>query len=413
MKKIKVLAVAGVFTASLAATAFAEMADVKIGGEIRVRAENVKTEGSTGRGQYLQRTRVNVDAKVNETTKAYIQLQDSRTWGSDGTTTGLGTANENEAVDVSQAYFQLDKLADQPLSVRVGRQALSYGDQRLVGGLEWSNFARRFDALKLMYNTEAFSVDLWTAKLVEAGTGTASADTDFNGLYLTVKTVPNNTIDVYALQNKTDKYSSSVIATSPNEQDIMTYGVRVAGKVADLDYGVEYALQSGDNTANVDQESSAYAVKAGYTIPAVMGLRVGAEYDFASGDPDTVANSDGKNENFQNLYPTNHYLYGYTDDVTWSNIKATSVNVSAKPMADLSVAAEYWMYTEAEKIGAGDDAGTEMNLIAKYKLNPNVALEAAYVSRTAGDDATKDYFGNAIAKDKSSAFTYLQASVTF
>lgn len=410
MKKIKVLAIAGVFTASLAGAAFAEMADVKIGGEIRVRAENVKTDGATGDGQYLQRTRLNVDAKVNETTKAYIQLQDSRQWGSDGTATGLGTANENEAVDVSQAYFQLDKLADQPLSLRVGRQALSYGDQRLVGGLEWSNFARRFDALKLIYNTDAFSVDLWTAKVVEA-TPTTSADNDFNGIYATVKSIPNNTIDLYLLQDKAGEFA----ATNP-KRDVLTYGVRVAGKAADLDYGVEFALQTGDNSATVDQESSAYAIKAGYTIPAVMGLRIGAEYDFASGNDTGTAT---KNEAFQNLYPTNHYLYGFNDDTTWSNIKATSLNVNAKPAKDLSVAAEYWMYTLAEKNAAGkDDNGTELNLLAKYALNANVKLEAAYVLRTAGDVAARDYFTAStaaanIAADKTSTFTYLQASVTF
>lgn len=404
MKKIKVLAIAGIFTASLAATAFAEMADVKIGGEIRVRAENVKTDGASGDGQYLQRTRINVDAKVNETTKAYIQLQDSRTWGSDGTTTGLGTANENEAVDVSQAYFQLDKLADQPLSLRVGRQALSYGDQRLVGGLEWSNFARRFDALKLVYNTDAFSVDLWTAKVVEA-IPASDADRDFNGIYATVKSVPNNTIDLYLLQDKAGKN-----AAAPADRDVLTYGLRVAGKAADLDYTGEFALQTGDNSAGVDQESSAYALKAGYTIPAVMGLRIGAEYDFASGDDAGTENKD-----FQNLYPTNHYLYGYNDDITWKNIQAMSLNVSVKPADNLSVAAEYWAYTEAEKVGTGDDAGTELNLLAKYTLNANVKLEAAYVMRTAGDDATADYLGTAgaIAKDDSSTFTYLQANVTF
>ena len=235
MKKIKVLAIAGVFTASLAGAAFAEMADVKIGGEIRVRAQSVDTEKGSTSKQYLQRTRVNVDAKVNETTKAYISLQDSRTWGTEASTASTGSEAAESSVDVSQAYFQLDKLADQPLSLRVGRQALAYGEHRLVGSFEWSNNARRFDALKLMYNTDAFSVDLWTAKYVEAN-ASSGYDKDFNGIYATVKSVPNNAIDLYLLQDKAGE--------SAGEMNILTYGVRVAGKVAGLDYAGEFDLRS-------------------------------------------------------------------------------------------------------------------------------------------------------------------------
>ena len=181
MKKISALAVAGVFVASLAGTAFAEMADVKIGGEIRVRhveQNNYDLDSDAGDASNTtsQRTRVNVDAKVNETTKAFISLQDTRIWGSEvdgvdaGTTNTDETANENDhAVDISQAYVQLDKLAGQPLSLKLGRQALAYGDQRLIGAFEWSDNARRFDALKLMYNTDAVNIDFFMANLKEAG----------------------------------------------------------------------------------------------------------------------------------------------------------------------------------------------------------------------------------------------------
>lgn len=439
MRKISALAMAGVFAASLAGTAFAEMTDLKVSGEVRVRGESVTTDNTTpsNRSAYLQRTRLNVDAKANETTKAFIQLQDSRTWGGEslGDTNGDGIVDNNELtgttgktgmVDVSQAYVQLDQLFEQPLSIKIGRQAMVYGDQRLIGAFEWSNNARRFDAIKLMYNTDAVSVDLWTAKVSE-GTTTSSTtggdtDRDFTGLYVTVKTIPNNTIDVYALQDAAGADATNSLAAAAAQTDkarnVMTYGVRLNGKVADLDYTGEFALQSGDfgtiaaTGVKKTQEASAYALKAGYTIPQAIGLRIGAEYDYASGDKTSTTD---KTEAFQNLYPTNHPLYGYTDDVNWTNTKSLSVNLSAKPVKDLYVGLEYWMYSLAEQTAAGkDDNGTEINLLARYALNANVKLEAAYVARKAGSDiAAKDYSGRVIAKGDGSTFTYLQANVTF
>jgi hypothetical protein len=414
MKRVLILTVFAILAASVS---LAEMTDVRIGGEIRVRGEKV-TSGADGikdQGRVPQRLRVNLNARMNETTKGYVSLQDSRIWGKEEDTADTG--DEKEAVDVSQAWFQLDQVAGQPVSVRVGRQALEYGDQRLVGSFEWSNNARRFDALKLVHSTETYSIDLWTAKVVEKtvdapGDNTADDDLDFRGLYVTVKTVPNNIVDLYLLEDKNDA----------TERDVLTYGLRLEGRLARLDYTGEVAKQTGDFDADSDQDALAYAVKAGYTFPGKLGLRIGAEYAFATGD-DRV---DNKEESFQNLYPENHYLYGLTDDIDWSNISAWSVNAGAKPAKDLWIGAEYWVYRRAEDVqavdkggadvaGKGtDDAGTEMNLTARYTLNPNVKLEAAWVRRTNGDaKGTEDYYGRQMGKDKSADFAYIMANVTF
>ena len=38
-----------------------------------------------------------------------------------------------------------------PVTLKVGRQELSYGDERLVGAFDWNNIGRVFDAAKLRY----------------------------------------------------------------------------------------------------------------------------------------------------------------------------------------------------------------------------------------------------------------------
>ena len=49
-------------------------------------------------------------------------------------------------------------------SVKAGRFEMIYGDQRLVGGFEWHNQARSFDAAKLIYKGDSFDLDIWTSK---------------------------------------------------------------------------------------------------------------------------------------------------------------------------------------------------------------------------------------------------------
>lgn len=421
MKKSLSLLLSTLFVFVLSASAFAinaeipsdtqavvakSPAQVTVSGEIRVRLEDASTgtKGIQSREVILQRTRLNIAADVVKNTKVFISLQDSRSWGEEATT--ISTGNEGQSVDLSQGYFQIDKLGGQPLSLKVGRQLLAYGDQRLIGHLEWANSGRRFDAVKLMYDTKAFSLDFWSAKVGEPGASSVAAtaandkDSCFRGLYATVKTIPSNTLDLYLLQDKNDL----------TKRDVYTYGARIAGKVSSFDYAGELALQTGDNALNVSQDSHAYALKAGYTIPSAMNLRIGAEYDYATGNKGDATAT----EAFQNLYPTNHYLYGFTDDIGWSNISAFSVSLSIKPTKDLWLGAEYWDYNLAQANAAGKkDRGTEFNVMARYSVNSNVKLEATWARRTAGSAGASDYYARAMADGDASDLVYLQALVNF
>jgi len=419
MKRGWLIALATIILAGgIVSTSYAE---VKLGGELRVRGVTVDNkEGAatyTSGGFFEQRTRINVDASVDENAKVFVQVQDSRKWGSEASTidTGLsttctipdtgGTCTDTKGVDLSQGYVEIGKLFGQPLSVRLGRQAMAYGEHRLIGALEWSNNARRFDALKFTYKHDAVDVDVFTAKLSETG-GVFGDDSNLNGLYASLKVVPKNAVDVYLL-NKT---------IGASDTNFHTIGARVKGAVAEVnvDYNAEVAIQTGDVTEDVKQQASAFAVRAGYTLPDVMGLRVGVEYDNASGDDD---GTDDTVKTFDELYPTGHYLWGFTDDIKWQNVNAISVNASLKPMDNLTVALEYWIYKANEEDTDGnDDRGTEINIKANHDLSKNIACEAAYVMRANGDygAGTASYGGfGSIPDDESSTFGYFMINVKF
>ncbi len=392
-------------TASLVAgmvgTSFAE---VKLsGGELRLRGimvDNGDAATPMDGGFFEQRTRLNAEASVDENTKVFVQIQDSRKWGAETNTISTGT--ENEALDISQAYVDLANIANSPVSLRIGRQIMAYGEHRLIGSLEWSNNSRRFDAIKGSVKAgDAADIDFWTAKLGETGEDWGN-DTNLNGIYAMLKMVPDHAIDVYILQK----------IVGSTETNFYTAGARVKGDMKNigLDYAAEIATQFGDANDTDSMSATAYAARVGYTIPAALNLRIGVEIDGATGDD---ADTDDV-EAFDNLYPTNHYLYGYTDDVNWTNMGAIGGSLSIKPMDNLMVSAEYWMYKLDQKVGGDDDNGSEINAKVNYAMSKNVNLEAAYVIRDAGDFSAASYGGyGAIPADESATFGYLMLNVKF
>src|SRR3990172_8302408 len=298
-------------------------ADVKVsGGELRLRGIMVdNSDGVAGAlnrdgGFFEQRTRLNVDATADDA-KVFVQVQDSRICGDQTSTITTGT--EQEALDISQAYFDLSNVANKPISLRIGRQAMAYGEHRLIGSLEWSNSSRIIDAIKLTYKHNAADIDVFTAKIIDVGADWGN-DQNLSGIYASLKNVPQvSNLDLYLLHSVNEGLADA---------NFYTLGGRVKGAVSNIniDYNAEIAIQSGDASASADKSANAYAVRAGYTIPNVLGgLRIGVEYDAATGDSGGAAGSagaaaDGEDEAFSNLYPTNHYLYGYTDDVNWTNM---------------------------------------------------------------------------------------------
>ena len=391
-------------------------ADVKIsGGELRLRGIMVDNSESTAAlkdgGFFEQRTRLNVDATADDA-KVFLQVQDSRMWGAETNTTSTGT--EDEAIDISQAYFDLSNVANKPISLRIGRQAMAYGEHRLIGSLEWSNSSRRIDAIKLTYKHNAADIDVFTAKIIDVGADWGN-DQNLSGIYASLKNVPQvSNLDLYLLHSVNEGLADA---------NFYTLGGRVKGAVSNIniDYNAEIAIQSGDASASADKSANAYAVRAGYTIPNMLGgLRIGIEYDAATGDSGGAAGSagaaaDGEYEAFSNLYPTNHYLYGFTDDVNWTNMNAWAISASMTPIDKVKLAIEYWNYALDQEVGSDDDNGTELNIKANHEMSKNINCEAAYVIRDAGSAAgTASYGGyGTIPADESATFGYVMINVKF
>jgi len=82
----------------------------------------------------LQRFRIGVLVKPAPWLKVYAQGQDAREFGSERPNIpGVLAAEGDDQFDLRQAYFEAGDSTKFPLALKIGRQILSYGDERLIG----------------------------------------------------------------------------------------------------------------------------------------------------------------------------------------------------------------------------------------------------------------------------------------
>jgi hypothetical protein len=283
------------------------------------------------------------------------------------TAAGQGLAERDGPMDVHQAFLLWGNHKEFPVSVKVGRQELAYGDQRLVGHLRWNNNARTFDALKLRWQNALFGVDVFTGGLVyndhrSLNRSHVGADT-FSGAYFNFPTLATKAVveGYFLARNVTagiaDKDFSGVSAPFrlPAKQDLYTVGLRVRSKPGAYgawDYGYELMHQFGDRAttapaatpaavraaARLDQEAYAAVLQGGYTwTDAAWQPRLGVLYSYASGDKNAA---DLKSQTFQNLFATTHLHYGYMDLNSLQNLHDLRLTYAFKPATNISLALE-------------------------------------------------------------------------
>ena len=331
-----------------------------------------------------------------------------------------GEGPESDTADLHQAFLSLGNHKEFPLSFKVGRQELSYGDERVIGAFAWNNVGRVFDAAKLRWQNSWFGADVFTGRVVVPVDNHFNVANDydwFSGVYATSLLIPKHTLDVYFLSRNSAPGASTAVlfpqAPQPAARDIYTIGVRLKSKPGELgrwDYTMEAMEQFGNfkdtragaPTTRLDHQAFALAANGGYTLTDTWSTpRFGLEYAYGSGDDDP---QDGKHGTFENLFPTNHKFYGYADYFSLQNLHDIRPMLTLKPSPRISLALEGHLFWLAEpnvnlytvggaprggvaatpgtgygiNPGYGSFVGSEIDFIAGYALTRYAQLEAGY-----------------------------------
>jgi hypothetical protein len=301
-----------------------------------------------------------------ERVEAFVQIQDTRNFGDGGST----LSPPDGTFDLHQGYFKLNNLFDAPLSLKLGRQKLVYGTQRLIGGVEWSNQARTFDGGVLAYEGETASVDLFAARLPPRFGNSSGGSDNLIGLYSTWTLTPSQTLDVFAIF---DNDSGEVTGSDETRLTRFTPGVTLKGSVSQLSYTLEGIYQGGEQAGNTIQASLLSAF-AKYTFDTSSSPSIGAGYTRLSGN-DPSEDSDGT---FETLFATNHKFYGFMDyflGTPAAGLQDAHIKVSAGLSESISVGANVHHFMEAEGgSGSTDTFGQEVDLTLSYQFADPVSV---------------------------------------
>ncbi len=317
---------------------------LRLGGEFRDRAEGRTAYGfrpGVDDAYDLTRARLSLEITPRDWVRGFFQVQDARVLGIDRSRV---TPALKDVFDLRQGYVEFTAGEKTRLNLRIGRQELIFGTERLVGALDWGNTARSFDAARLTLSSARARVDVFASSVVNININSFDKPLpgqNLYGVYGSLKDiVPQSTLEPYVLWKTLPRARDELGASG--DADIVTTGARFVGQLPRaFDYALEGARQEGHFAS---EEVSAWAIYGIGGLTAVrlpLKPRFSAEYDFATGDR---SRTDGKISTFDQLYPTNHSYYGIADQVGWRNIKDFRSGVEVHPHAKLKITFDHHFF---------------------------------------------------------------------
>ncbi len=360
------------------------------------------------------------------------------------TYTRRGNGPEHDPIDLHQLYVMLGNHKEFPVSLKVGRQELSYGEERLVGAFAWNNIGRVFDAAKVRWQNEWFAAEAFSGWVVipdSQSFNEPNTQDTFSGVDLISLKIPKTILEGYFfarnVTRKAANYDESPQFPQPTARDIYTVGGRLKnklGEIGNFDYTIEGAYQFGDwagtyTGKRLRQDAFMFVAQGGYTFADLWATpRLGLEYSMGSGDENS---KDGKHGTFENLFPTNHKFYGYMDFASLQNLQDLRAILTLKPTTRSVVSIEghgLWLADANDTFynvgGAprttggygihqkyGDFVGTEIDVIAGYALTRHAQVEVGYGHFFTGSYVDKSLAG--IGGSKDANWVYAQTSLKF
>ena len=400
--------------------------------ELRARPEYRRDLDRNNYGTLVERARLGVDAE-HGALEARVVLQDARTLNLGaivGPLVGPGSVGVTGAFE---AWGEAHTDALRPSFVRVGRQAVTWGEGRLLSEADWSPAGRSLDAVRGRLVVGDGSFELLAAALTDPQNGVpldaygelfgARAEWPFDPLFA---------IEAYGLVRIAQNNPIVSLDRTVRGQTY-TGALRLHGDAHGWTWGAEGAYQLG-HTDDLDAARAAWAA-AGHVAFAPEGValhpsvQVGGDY--ASGD------TGGRTfRTFDPLLPDVHRWHGAMDLFAWSNEAEVNARVAVVPWTD-GVAAIAYRYVRLAQPGAAwrsaylttigvapgnTDAvlGQEVDAVARWSPWEPLALEAGYSIFFVGGGARAILVAQGIGKvqadgelstDAVSHFAYVQATL--
>lgn len=256
-----------------------------------------------------QRVRFGTTYK-HEKFKLNITAQDVRTWGS----VANGALDNKGLFSIYEANVEL--LFNKHWSAKIGRQSISYDDDRIFGTLDWSMQARRHDAAVVKWKDSTWTVDAGFSFNQNGESNTLMQYTvannykNFQYLWVNKKMGKGNYSFLFLNNgvafnklNTTTGVTDSITAYS---QTIGLRGEYKSSKFNFLGYGYYQMGKVGAKTL------SAYDVSLEVGYKPTKEILVTGGFELMSGTSQ-IDTANKVNNSFNPFYGTNHRFNGYMD----------------------------------------------------------------------------------------------------
>ncbi|MBU2952043.1 alginate export family protein [Tamlana agarivorans] len=366
-------------------------AQFSIDGQLRPRTEYRNGFGSlipeASEPGYGISTRVRLNAGYeSDSYKAYISFQDVFVWGENRQ---ILPYDQNNSFAVFEAWAEI-KLGS-GWNTKLGRQVLSYDDQRILGGLDWAQQGRNHDAGLITYKKNDFALDVALAFNQDYSnpTGFVSQGNEYN----TSGFFSYKTMYMAHLSDKWGAFSGSLLLMNNGFQNdaaglndvanLQTMGVHLKYGKGAFSLAANLYLQTGEAIYGTSYKD----VKGGYLSSLDFGFKasdkitlgLGGEIISGNGEAD-VANTSA----FFPLYGTNHKFNGFMDYFYVGNhansIGLVDIHVSAnfKFNDSTSLLVKALNFSGQQELPSGDKAlGTELDLVFAKQFK-GYALKVGY-----------------------------------
>lgn len=321
---------------------------LSFGGEERVRYmdENGGYARFTGQANVYEliRSRVYADVWYLDWFRLYVEMQDSRIANNDLPP----LPNDVDHADflnlfVDAKLFALDK---QPAYVRIGRQELYFGSQRLIGPSDFPNVRRTFQGVRAFWLGEDWTVDaFWVQPVLMRPTSLDPPDRNqnFTGLWTTYRPRKGQAVNLYYLdlENRNPGIASGRGGVF-GFYNVSTLGGRYVGDFHQFLWDFEGMYQLG-SWSNQAISAGAVTTGLGYQFAHLpFDPQFWLYNDWASGDRNPGTGD--VHGTFNQLFPWGHTYFGYLDLVGRQNIDDISMQLGLYPTKWIQTTLQYHIF---------------------------------------------------------------------
>jgi len=442
MNKRLILTLALVLALGFAFSAYAEVQNVKVSGDMTVLGfsrDLFLTSGNAKNDSAMASiTRVRIDADLTDNVVATVRLLNERYWGREVDNNGT-SQTKNTDIDLDLAYVTLKEFLYSPLSLAVGRQELHFGNDMILGDPDTNNrvttaspfgttswprdmdlSARKsFDAVRATLDYNPLVIDIVGSSIKNKTLNKDDRETLY-GINLNYALDKNTALEGYFWQRRLGKKNSTSISSGTANNKVDTtdvVGIRAVTKpIENLTYQLEAAYQFG---TKVNTTKTTVPVTGTTATRSALGIETSLTYDFKkvkytpsatamyayfSGDKSsgtkryTGWDPMYENQTFGNIA---NALFDQT------NIHLAGGMLTAKPMDDITLKGEYYAYWWDKRFGTdqiataiatGESlymttrkfAGQEIDLTLTYDYTEDVQFSLLGGYFMPGDSFKKD-----------------------